>query len=391
DIDTVLDLGITTVDLSIRDMAFTDFQIYGTAVTTMPDTQQLQISLDGVALSLSFSWSFRETTFPFISDHGTGTAGVTNIKGDVIAGTDFDEECGILQMSMDECVFDLGDIVVHLDGGASALYNTVLAVLIDMFQDVFTDQLDTVIASGITASINDGIMDQKPYRYLQDNVLADFRMVSPGMVVDDNYVSLQFTGYGYPGTTTDDWPQRIDDGLRPGPMGGRVNDEDMQFEVSHTVYESIYDVGISMGLMGGEVDPTLVTDPKVGVEHFVNSKILIVSYLTFQIQSMLNTAVVAPMCPGLYAAYPDQPIYLSLMPSAEVAICRDTEWRHHLVPPSQIQADPHAAPIVDDIPAHAVSSDLASLDALLGYEDDAPEEEPQEEEGSEGSFEIFCD
>ncbi|GIQ87537.1 hypothetical protein KIPB_009591, partial [Kipferlia bialata] len=286
DIDTVLDLGITTVDLTISDMACSEMAIGSTTMSTLAPTQQFQAVLDHVDINLSFSWAFQEQSFPFVSDHGTGT------------GPAFNTDCGTLEFSMDQCVFDFGDIDIHLSGGASALYNAVLNTLIGLFQDLFTEQLDQLLSSAFLQSLNSLASSEKPYLNLDDDLRADFRFVEPGLVIEDSFINVLLTGYGYPKSAGPTWQKRLDDGLVPGDMDGRVNDEDIQFEVSRSVYESILDAGIASGVLGGSIDPRLVGDPLA--------------------LSLLTTSTLAAVCPGLYEAYPEGEVYLELVPSAEV-------------------------------------------------------------------------
>ncbi|GIQ85921.1 hypothetical protein KIPB_007672, partial [Kipferlia bialata] len=209
----------------------------------------------------------------------------------------FDTDCGTLQFQCDEFALDLGDIVVHLEGGASVLYNAVLNTLIDLFQDLFTEQLDQLIADSFLVSLNAMCADETRYMYLKDGVRGDFRFVEPGLVIEDNYISVYLTGYGFPLSVGPSWDGWVQDGLLPKDMEGQVNDEDTQFEISRSVYESILDAGIAAGTLGGVIDPRTVTDPMA--------------------LSLLTTSTLASVCPGLYEAYPEGEIYLELVPSAE--------------------------------------------------------------------------
>ncbi|GIQ83401.1 hypothetical protein KIPB_004715, partial [Kipferlia bialata] len=297
DIDTVLDLGITTVDLTISDMACSEMSMGSTTLTTLADTQQFQAYLDHVDIEMTFSWAFQEQSFPFVSDHGTGTASATDIHGSVIMGPAFNTACGTLDFSMEEFALDFGDIQIHLSGGASALYNAVLNTLIGLFQDLFTEQLDQLLADAFVASVNSLTESEQPYINVEDNLRADFRFVEPGIFIDNNFVSVYFTGYGYPKSVGPTWQKRLDDGLVPGDMDGRVNDEDTQLEISRSVYESILDAGITTDILKGVVDPRQITDPMS--------------------LSLLTTSTLASVCPGLYEAYPEGEVYLELVPSAE--------------------------------------------------------------------------
>ncbi|GIQ91083.1 hypothetical protein KIPB_014165, partial [Kipferlia bialata] len=92
DIDADVDLGITTVSLGISDIACTTVSIGATSMTTLAPTQQFQVLIDHFDIDLTFSWEFQEqsfpfvslNSFPFVSDHGTGTASASDVHGSII-------------------------------------------------------------------------------------------------------------------------------------------------------------------------------------------------------------------------------------------------------------------------------------------------------------------
>ncbi|GIQ81796.1 hypothetical protein KIPB_002815 [Kipferlia bialata] len=90
--------------------------------------------------------------------------------------------------------------------------------------------------------------------------------------------------------------------IMPSPLPNLVTDEDLQMVISSTVFESLYLSALDLDLLEGEIDYDKVTNP--------------------QFQSLLNTATLGSICPGLYAAYPDAPVSLSLetsiMPTVSV-------------------------------------------------------------------------
>ncbi|GIQ92025.1 hypothetical protein KIPB_015559, partial [Kipferlia bialata] len=128
DIEVPVDLGITEVDLTISDMAMTELNVGGLSIgnDVVSEPPRVNIELDDTSLALSFSWSYKETTFPFISDHGTGTVTVDGVSGSMSSTVGVSPDTAMMYAAFVSFAFDLGDITIDLDGGASALYGLVL-------------------------------------------------------------------------------------------------------------------------------------------------------------------------------------------------------------------------------------------------------------------------
>ncbi|GIQ83722.1 hypothetical protein KIPB_005082 [Kipferlia bialata] len=290
DINTSLDLGITVVDLSITQLLFANFHIGDIKATSLPLTQELMLNMDDLDLELTFDWEYTEESWPFSKDSGTGTATCTGIGGEVVMGVGFDHVCGVPQFMADSVNLDLGDIKITLDGGASQLFQLILNAFIGLVEDLFTDELNTLIAASMTEAINEGIQESTGPSNVPDGMKEDFRSPNPVVVLEDNYIAIHFTAYIYPADEGPTWSAR--DAIMPTPLPNLVTSEDLQFVLSNTLFESLFLSSLHLGLLKGQVDPAKVQDP--------------------QLASLLTTTSLGAICPGLYEAYPDATVTLDL-------------------------------------------------------------------------------
>ncbi|GIQ85239.1 hypothetical protein KIPB_006876 [Kipferlia bialata] len=264
----------------MADIVFTDITMGLIEMTNDEENQHIVMKLDELDGGISFSWSYRETTFPFIEDHGTGTAFLSSVSGTVACTPDFNEECGNMGKAIDivSTAFDIGSFSIHLDGGASALYNAILDSLNDVFEDIFSAFFNDRLAQAGAEIINNKL----------------FNIYS--------YIAIHSGGYAFPASEGPMWDGREKAGILPGPLTNQVNDEDLQYMISNTSFESLYLSGLTLGLLEGTIDPSTVSDPRMA--------------------SMLTTSTLGSICPGLYEAYPDAPIRLdleaSIMPTVSV-------------------------------------------------------------------------
>ncbi|GIQ80951.1 hypothetical protein KIPB_001834 [Kipferlia bialata] len=290
DIDTELDLGVAVVDLSISDMHITNFHIESIEAITIPESQELELDLGDTDVNMTFDWSYTDTSWPFPSDSGTGTASCAGINGGFTYHPIYDHTCGIPQVVNDEFNLDFGNIKITLDGGASAFFQTILNVFIGLVEDLFTDQLNQVIEESMTEAMNRNLVGSLFNTDLTDGMMEDMRYPDPALVVEDSYIAAHFTGYVYPIDEGVLYPAR--EAIMPSPLPNLVTSEDLQFVFSNTVFESLYLSGLHLDLLHGEVDPKEVQNP--------------------QLASLLNTSTLGSICPGLFEAYPNAPISLSL-------------------------------------------------------------------------------
>ncbi|GIQ84837.1 hypothetical protein KIPB_006408 [Kipferlia bialata] len=155
DIDTPLDLKITTVDLSISDLTCVDMNIEGLTLQTDTDgeTPLLIMNLADTSLDLSFEWGYVEQGFPFLEGSGTGSAAVTGMAGSVSTTLDVDPVCGQMFATFQSFSFDFGDISITLNGGDDTLLNSLIGLVEDLFASRLSDMVGAAMEAGTNARL----------------------------------------------------------------------------------------------------------------------------------------------------------------------------------------------------------------------------------------------
>eukprot|EP00704_Kipferlia_bialata_P005875 g5875.t1 len=285
---------VTEVDLYITDMAITELQMDGLIASTEPGKDMLSLILGDSDLQLTFDWRYEEIGFPFIKDHGTGTASVTGLSGSMLASVDVPQDCGKMVMTFEDFQCDIGKIEIDLDGGASALYDLVLNTFITLMESLFADELSDMIEESLYQCINDGLMKETNYSEDGFGVDFDMRPVAPGVTIMDSYIGILSTGYMFPSSVGPNWDGRT----KPSaPLPDIVNNADTQLIMSNNLFNTMFSAANYNDALSGTISPETVGNPMYD------------SYLT--------TSVLGGLCPEVYTQYPDSSVSLELSASVD--------------------------------------------------------------------------
>ncbi|GIQ86031.1 hypothetical protein KIPB_007806, partial [Kipferlia bialata] len=303
DVHDKLDLVITTVDVDLTDFSVTGFDIESLKVNTLPDTDSVQFSLGDSSIMINFEWAVTEESWPYLHDGGPGSLTASGISGIMIGQDVFDDECGLVTVEVTDVNFSYGDIELVLTGGE--IFADIINVLINALTKLFADELNTLLQDGFQQALTHQFYHVIPYyRVLPDDLKQDMRVTSQFDVLD-GYVAMPVTGYTYPaeiGKAYQDRPMP-----QPTDMPHIVTDADMQFILDQSIYGSLFTSMQLNGLLEGSVSPDEVVNP--------------------QLRSMMNTSILANICPGVYDVYPDEPVAVALTVS-------DIVWPEFQIMPS---------------------------------------------------------
>ncbi|GIQ85486.1 hypothetical protein KIPB_007158 [Kipferlia bialata] len=288
DIHEVLDLKITEVDLDITSMAIDTLTIGDmSSSTSMEGTPSFIFSVNSLAISIGFNWAYAETSWPFSQAEGTGIASVSDATGDFDMLFSIDDECGCTHLDILSVNLDF-DVDIELHGDGSALFETILNALVDMLEDMFEESFEEMLRSGMEDSLNDIFYHRNHSNKMPDGMIQDDRLCGTGIYIGDSFITFRLSMYIYPAGEDEAWPERG----TPTPLPTSVVNADMQMIYSNNVFNSMYRAEQDLGMLHGTISPSTVTDPSM--------------------RSLLSTDVLASICPGLYNAYPDAEVELSL-------------------------------------------------------------------------------
>ncbi|GIQ79907.1 hypothetical protein KIPB_000614 [Kipferlia bialata] len=286
DVEETLDLLVTKVHMSISAIDPSSVDV-GTETVTLQEGEAT-IALDGLSFSYSFDWEYDEIGWPYIHDGGTGTVTVSDVSASGALDFGLDTKCSSVTAEISDFSMDLaGKIKVHLDGGASALYNVVLNTLLDVLDSVFTALFEDNVADIVSLAIDEQFASMTDFIHtdMYGDYVTDFRLTDTPLVYD-TYLELFMHGWEYPLDTYDapleDVPQFPDTILQ----------KDMQVSLSRHAINRTFTVHIADNLFTGTVKPSNLSNPSLGV--------------------LLTTEYYQAIMPNLYAKYPDRSLSATL-------------------------------------------------------------------------------
>ncbi|GIQ85950.1 hypothetical protein KIPB_007709 [Kipferlia bialata] len=297
-----VNLLVAKVDYAITSLEVSELTIGAFTISPLVSEDMLQVTLTDASLTVKFDWSVTETDeWPYLSDSGTGTASMTGVQMSAMGATTLHPECGSLTLDLIGFEADFGSIKVHLDGGGSALLNMIINSLISFLQDLFAQSFSDMLGDSLQAALNTLMGDNQLVLHIANGLSIDDRYTA-GVHLNDGYLSICTSAYVYPEDEDNTWRPYAPETQLPDV----VTNDDLQVIVDKSAFQSDMAAMQEEGLWDFYYEADETTDPFT--------------------QSLLNTSALASVCPGLYAAYPDEPVQLmynstqwpdfSIMPSA---------------------------------------------------------------------------
>ncbi|GIQ89491.1 hypothetical protein KIPB_011975, partial [Kipferlia bialata] len=197
DITGHVDLGIAVIDYSLSDLVINQVTIDSLLVETMVETQELEVLLNNAGIDMSFSWEFKQEGWPYVGDDGTGTAVLTGLSLDAESGFVYDEVCAMPEALFTQFNGQIDNMSIHLDGGASPLYNLILDAFIEVIEDDFEDELFEILGGAVQDAINTMITNGSAQYATMDGIDAVNLRYIDVPTIYDGYAVLQQTGYCY--------------------------------------------------------------------------------------------------------------------------------------------------------------------------------------------------
>lgn len=113
--------------------------------------QGISVSISNLACSATLNWHYRENSWPHVSDSGSADIDVSGVTASVnMAGTN---SGGHPQVSVISDSVNVGDLDIHLHGGASWLYG----IFVSVFKGQIKDAINKALTSAISSNINNGL------------------------------------------------------------------------------------------------------------------------------------------------------------------------------------------------------------------------------------------
>ncbi|XP_028397836.1 putative BPI/LBP family protein At1g04970 [Dendronephthya gigantea] len=153
------------------------------------------VSVEGTKIMIKMNelWSYKISSWPFISDKGSATVSGKEISLNIILGVSMDKKKE-LQISAKDCSLNIGNLDINFRGGASFLYNLFMTLI----KDPLKGQMEEIICRTAIKTVNDEInatLKTIPdeTRIFNNTLISDFEVLrSPQF--HENGIELDYKG-----------------------------------------------------------------------------------------------------------------------------------------------------------------------------------------------------
>ncbi|CAL5985064.1 Conserved_hypothetical protein [Hexamita inflata] len=194
-----INLGVTKIDMMLTDIIVTEFEVNQVQML-LQNNNVVPLILAGCRFVLRFNWRIQQSSYPYISDAGTGNV----IVGDTDFSTLFGVDCDYivcpnhLLAKFLHGELNIGRLQVILQGGSSWMYQSMINLLVGLLQQELQRFITYFMSNNVVDILNEMFDNYKSSKnYKRDtNIIKDERFVSPWMV-KDGYLYLLYSGYMY--------------------------------------------------------------------------------------------------------------------------------------------------------------------------------------------------
>jgi len=171
-----------SVHLSLTDIATSDFTI-DTGAIKLSSPNVGTVALGGISISMSFNWRYK---CKLASDHGTGTIHTSGASTSISGALSMDPSSGAPVVTLQDIGFDCGDLDIHLSGGASWLYNSLISCFKGKVHDIINDQVRTKMADTIKAMLAKALSSVPLTVDFQNGISLAYALADQPSVFDQN-------------------------------------------------------------------------------------------------------------------------------------------------------------------------------------------------------------
>ncbi|CAL6005821.1 Conserved_hypothetical protein [Hexamita inflata] len=194
-----LNLGVTSIDFDIQDIHFHDFSVSDVQVN-FGDHNQTQATITGCSIQLVMQWGFKQQTYPYLNDKGTGVILIENASLSVQVGSTCDyANCpGHYKINLQKAQLNFEMLALQLRGGSSWIYQSLIDLIIQNIQEQLVDSISQVLLQQSVALMNE-VMNSDGYNesYVHFPELVKDERVTGPWDSGFGYFSINTAGYSY--------------------------------------------------------------------------------------------------------------------------------------------------------------------------------------------------
>lgn len=195
-----IDLGVTKMQFTLRDMMFLDFNVEKIDLS-FDNIPYVSAAADNADITITFQWGFQQTSYPYLTDSGSGTLLLDGVRLSikVTADTDYVDCPGHLVIKEDRADLKFDTVKLKLEGGSSWIYQSLIDILIDQIAEVLSSSMSDVLVEGIEDLMRKQMSASTEFLFydgFNDTAIADDRIVAP-WEVGYGWLGVRGSGYVY--------------------------------------------------------------------------------------------------------------------------------------------------------------------------------------------------
>ncbi len=202
--------------------------------TTRPSNGDFEFALRNSQATASFNWHYKDSKFPYTSDHGTGTAVVSDFTLVVHCSVERGETGAPFAYARDTMI-NINHMDITLSGGKHAwLYQMLIAACKGQVVRHVQDDLDKAVNGLVQRVVNSKLTHWAPFFPMSEGVFFDERLdtASP-MSWGSNYMTFHLNGGMAPSAS-------------PVPMSAKampdlLNEKSIQLFFTNDVFQTYFD------------------------------------------------------------------------------------------------------------------------------------------------------
>jgi len=186
---------IGTIDYTLDNIKLTALTL-PTSNISLHAPENVNLIVTNVAAHITLSWSYREASWPHISDSGSADISVSGTSISVTLTTG--EKGGHPTAVSSACSVKIGGFDISLHGGASWLYDLFIGLFSGQLKDTVTNQLQSQIPSAVNKGLGGALASLPIEETLTPYVLINYELQRPPVLAsNDNFFSLDTLGEFY--------------------------------------------------------------------------------------------------------------------------------------------------------------------------------------------------
>eukprot|EP00033_Pygsuia_biforma_P000050 GCRY01000066.1.p1 GENE.GCRY01000066.1~~GCRY01000066.1.p1 ORF type:complete len:484 (-),score=113.49 GCRY01000066.1:147-1598(-) len=237
-------IGKVKVELSDMVMNSVSLSQNQVALTLVPGTNGISVSITNLAAELALHWHYKMHGFPHTSDSGSGHISVSSVN--VALTLSISEKAGHPTASVSAASVHVGHLDIHLHGGASWLYNFLIKEFSGHIKSAVESSLHSTIVNTVNSKVQAALATVPVDTQLDEYSNINYKLTAVPQI-SSTYLDTMHLGEVYLNSHPTESP------LTPPPMPTVETKSMVEIFFSDYVANTAADVYYQSGIMEGHI------------------------------------------------------------------------------------------------------------------------------------------